>query len=104
MPFKPVGNLKHNVLPALAAVEHAAAVGEPTSTVVELANLAGGDLQHPHPHNRLRNLLPVRADVLYRRPSDRSRNAAKTLHAGAILADGQSYQLIPVLSRAGVEE
>src|SRR5215472_809020 len=104
MLLKPVGNLQHNVLPALGAVEHTRTVGESACGIIELINLAGGDLQGAHAHNGLRHLLAVRADVLHRRPAHRSRNTAEAFQSCAILADGKSYQLVPILARAGIEE
>lgn len=88
---------------ALARIEDARPVRKSASFVAKLANLLLLEIKYLHRLDRLRNFLPVSADILHGRSADAAGNPAETLHSRAVGRDRLRDKLIPQFARPDVE-
>lgn len=101
---KTVGDFQHNELVSARAIENAGAIGKAAVIVAEIQDRAGGNFQSANMSDRFRYFLPISAHILHRRTTHSAGKPAQAFNATAILAHGQSHKIIPVFTRAGVEQ
>ena len=99
-----VGDAQNDESSALGRIEDAGAVSEAAGLAAEFAYLAVFEVEDLDRLDRLRNFLPIGADILYRRAADAARNAAQALDARAMRHDSVRDEAVPGFSRAGVEQ
>ena len=83
--LKPVPDAQDHEPAPIRRVEPTPSIAESALIRSEFHNPALLHVVRPHRHNRARNLLPIRPDILHRRPAHRSRNSRKALNTRAVL-------------------
>src|SRR5437867_1548190 len=94
---------RRDIPPSVRALEPAVPITEVTVLRGERAALEGGPIETDDAHERLGDLLSVRAHVLYRRAADRPGDARQALDAGPAACHGALDQGVPIDSGAGAD-
>ena len=98
-----IADMQNDVSPALARIENTSAIFKPALAGLQFANPVLRQIKRRNRSDRLRDFLPVRADVLYRSSTHAARNPAQAFHAGKISVYTIGNKMVPIDSCAHVE-
>src|SRR5947208_5846528 len=101
---EPIGDAENDETSALSCIEDAGAIAECAGLATEFPHLPVLEIEHLDRFDRLGNILSIRAHILHWGAAHAAGNAAEALDAGALCLHRLGYEVVPRLSRAGVEE
>src|SRR5579872_1527226 len=99
-----VHHAKNDETFALRGIENTRAICEATGLIAKFAYLTVFQVEDLNRLDRLRNFLPVSADVLYWSAAHAARNPAQALNSRAVRHDRMRHEAIPGFSSAHVEQ
>src|SRR5438093_780148 len=100
---QPQRDLEHDIAPPVRALEAAVPIAEGTLPGRKRAALERRAIETGDAHQRLGDLLPVRAHILNRRAAHRPRNARWALDAGPATLHRPLHHRVPINASAGAD-